>query len=109
MAGEVVVRIREESTGADRYGNPVAEDVPTDIPGAFVAPEPASTESASVGRETLLDALTVYWHKEWPDIVATDRLQVRGVEYRVDGVPSDWRDPWGTVVGGLVVRLTRSA
>jgi hypothetical protein len=109
VAGETVTRIRETDTGAvDRYDNPITSDVETDIPGAFFAPK-GVPEVTPVGRVIANEAPTVYWLKEWPDILVTDRLQVRGVEYRVDGIPSDWRDPWGTAVGGLVVTLARSA
>lgn len=104
MAGETVTRIRETVTGEDRYHNPTTTDVETSIEGAFFAPA-GSPELVASDRVTVSEAPTVYWLKEWPDVIATDRLRVRGVVYRVDGNPLDWRDPWGTTEGGLVVKL----
>jgi len=106
VIGEPVTRIRGEVTGADRYGNPTTVDVETDLPPAFVAPEGAP-EVAEPGRVIASQSPTLYWRDERPDVIVTDRLRVRGEVFAVDGVPADWRSPWGGV-GGLVVRLSRS-
>lgn len=107
---ETVIRLRDTQTGVDAYNNPVTETVETPIPGAAFAPEQASRESVEVGREAVTTQPAVYFHRTWPDIVRTDRLRVRGVEYRVDGDPADWRYPFGaTGPGGLVVTLKRVA
>lgn len=105
--GEPVVRIREQVTGEDRYGNPVTADVEEPLPNAAFAPEGAP-EVTEPGRVVVSQSPTLYWREEWPDVVASDRLRVRGVEYAVDGDPADWRTPWDSGPGGLVVRL-RSA
>lgn len=105
--GETVTRIRETATGAvDRYGNPITTDVETDIEGAAFAPK-GLPELTPVGRVITNEAPTLYF-RYVPDIIAADRMRVRGVEYRVDGVPAEWRDPWGSTVGGLVVTLAGS-
>lgn len=102
--GEPVTRIRAEVVGEDRYGNPVTGDVESTLPSAGFAPE-GSPEVDQVGRVVVTGRPSLYWRGEWPDVVASDRVRVRGVVYAVDGTPADWRDPWGSPLGGLVVRL----
>ena len=106
MTGETVTRIRAgEQTGVDRYGNPVyGPDVETLIEGAFFDPG-SSNELIVVGGVPMTTTPTLYFPGRWPDLVADDRVQVRGVEYHVDGRPGDWRSPWGSNAGGLVVTL----
>lgn len=100
-----VTRLRREETGKDRYNNPVYETVETEIePLALFAPKDV-IPSVEVGREPTIVEPTLYWFNEWPDITASDRVRVRGVEFEVQSVPSDWR---GTGVGGLVVKLRDS-
>ena len=103
---EPVVRLRGESTGVDRYGNPVMVDVELDLPPAAFAPE-GSPESGEPGRSIVSQAPTLYWRDAWPDVVASDRVRVRGEVFAVDGRPVEWRSPWSGV-GGLVVRLRRA-
>lgn len=100
-----VTRLRREQTGTDRYNNPVYEVVESVIPElAFFAPKDV-IPALEVGRAPTVVEPTLYWFKVWPDVVASDRLRVRGVEYEVLSVPADWR---GTSVGGLTVKLKDS-
>lgn len=74
--------------------------VTTDLTPALFAPSdtaPATGEAS----EPVVPAPTLYWFNEWPDVVDTDRIIVRGVTYEVFTNPADWRGG----VGGLVVRL----
>lgn len=96
-----VVRLRLEQTGEDRYGDPVWEDVSTDLPPALFAPGGVE-EPVEPGRAPVVSEPTLYWRNAWPDVIASDRLTVRGKTYSVEGEPADWR---GARVGGLVVRL----
>lgn len=108
MAGRTVTRLRGEQTGVDRYNQPVLMVVETDIPGALFAPERESAESVEVGRQQVPAKPTLYWLREWPDIVRTDQIRVDGVVYDVDGEPSVWRDDLGgSSLGGLIVTLKR--
>lgn len=109
MWGETVTRVRRgPSPGLDRYRKPLpGADVETPIEGAAFAPE-GSPESVEVGRVVLSEAPKLYFRQSRPDIVASDRLRVRGDLYDVSERPADWRDPWGSDVGGLVVTLKRS-
>jgi len=99
---EPVTRIRAQVTGEDRYGNPTTTDVESDLPAALFAPE-GSPEIAEPGRTIVTQGPSLYWRGEWPDVVSSDRLRVRGEVFAVDGHPADWRG----LTGGLVVRLRR--
>lgn len=107
MFGETVIRIRAGApTGEhDRYGAPIlGPDVETPLEGAAFDPG-GSREPVEVGRAAVITTPRVFFPEQWPDVVSTDRLRVRGVEYRVTGRPPEWRDPFGSDVGGLVVEL----
>ena len=110
-----VTRIRAGAqTGLDAFDQPVyGPDVETEIGPALFAPGGATSsavsESVETGRTPIVTAPTLYWSGQWPDVVATDRLRVRGVVFAVLGVPADWR-PATTAggPGGLVVQLRDS-
>lgn len=105
--GETVVRIRAgDSPGLDRYRNPIpGADVEAPLDRAAFDPG-GSLEPVEVGRAAVVTTPKVYFRGYAPDVVSTDRLRVRGVLYRVEGRPAEWRDPHaGNVVRGLVVEL----
>jgi hypothetical protein len=106
MIGETVVRIRAgDSPGDDRYGNPLpGVDADTPLTGAAFDPG-GSLEPSEVGREQRVTNPKVYFRDYAPDIVATDRLRVRGDVYRVIGRPAKWVSPYTTQTAGLVVEL----
>lgn len=106
MAGETITRLRQEETGRDRYDEPIHDEVETPIEGAFFAPG-GTSEPTVLGAAPVVSEPTCYWRRQWPDIVDTDRLVVRGQTYTVEGFPADWRSPNGTGMGGLVVSLRR--
>lgn len=100
-----VTRIRREQTGVDRYNNPVYSTVETPIVKlALFAPKDV-IPALEVGRSPIVVEPSLYWFEAWPDIVASDRVRVRGVEYEVLSLPADWR---GESIGGLVVQLKDS-
>lgn len=103
--GEQVTRRRREQTGTDRYGNPVFDlvDVVLDERCAF---DPGgSREPVEIGREQTVTTPKAYFPDTRPDITAADVLVIRGQEFTVQGVPADWRSPFGADVGGVVVEL----
>lgn len=113
MIGETVTRIRAPfMVDRDRYGNRVrdwAAADETDIEGCAVAPRQAggvAGEETSSGRQGVLVGMTVYT-PPGADVVATDRMRVRGQLFEVDGEPSDWRNPFTTLARGVEVALRR--
>lgn len=96
-----VTRLRRQKTGEDRYGNDLFEEVPTELPPALFAPKD-EIPVAEPGRAPVVTVPTLYWRRQWPDVLASDRLTVRGVTYDVQTDPADWR---GQFTGGLVVKL----
>lgn len=101
---EPVYRHRRAQSGTDGRGNPIFTWTRTEIaPGSF-APVGAS-EPVEPGREPTVREPVVYWRNVWPDVVAADRIEVRGVVYEVIGDPEVWR---GSRIGGLVARLRKS-
>lgn len=102
---ETATRLRP-STTTDRYG---------DVTDNWASPSTAvltvrgvepvsSTEDNRDGRQAVITGFRVYL-EPGSDVAAGDRLVLRGTTYDVDGTPADWRSPWGTNVGGVVVAL----
>lgn len=91
---ETIVRIRAEETGEDRYHNPVYDwdgADRLDITGCSVSPR-TEGEDTTRGREGVVIGFAVRVRRT-VDVVATDRVEVRGETYQVDGEPADWRSP----------------
>lgn len=100
----VTVHRRVESGDLDRYGNPIFVDRDFEVAGGLFAPG-GTSEPVEVGRAPVVTAPTLYFRDSWPDIRDTDQVTVRGVRYRVDGAPADWRPLVPGGPGGLVVSL----
>lgn len=101
---DAVTRLRRVADGEDRYNNPLYTETVTELAPALFAPKDVIPPSEP-GREPVVVEPTLYWRNEWPDVVASDRLIVRGKTYNVQSIPADWR---GSNVGGLVVKLHAS-
>lgn len=104
-----VTRLRRGSqTGTDAFHQPVyGPDSETALPEGLFAPG-GSTEPVEPGRTPVVTVPTLYWRNEWPDVVSTDRLRVRGTVFEVQGEPADWRPAGDGGPGGLVVQLRDS-
>lgn len=99
-----VVRLRRTKTGEDRYGQPIYSTVETALPNALFAPRHV-VPAVEVGRQPTVVEPTLYWHNQWPDVAASDRLRVRGRVFEVNADAAEWR---GHGVGGLAVVLKDS-
>lgn len=106
--GESVTVIRTTDGVADEWGDVSGgEVVRTEIPGCAVAPLKQG-EDATADGAVLLDGWTVYL-PAGADVTATDLLEVRGLEYHVDGVPGVWVNPYSSgYPGGVEVVVRRS-
>lgn len=99
-----VTRLRRTEVGRDRYNQPIFESVETVLPKALFAPRHV-VPAVELGRQPTIVQPTLYWPRVWPDVVASDRLRVRGREFEVNAEATEWR---GHGVGGLIVVLLDS-
>lgn len=106
--GEPVVVVRVVGGGADDYGDPLpATEQRTTVDGCAVAPLKVAEDVDTDGAR-LLDGWTVYM-PHGTDVVASDSLEVRGVDYPVDGVPGVWVNPYSAAhPRGVEVIVRRS-
>lgn len=109
--GETVTRLRatpiidpysEETTGLD-WGNATS----LEVPGCGFNPG-QSSEPVQDARNSVTTQPEVY-APEGVDILAGDRLVVRGLTFDVDGDPATWVSPFTGWAPGLVVALKRTA
>lgn len=108
FVGEPVTRRRQQQTGEDRYGSPVYELVDTVLPEPAAFDPGGSREPVEVGRTQTITTPKLYFPKAYPDLNDTDQVVVRGLVYAIEGTPPDWKSPYGSDVGGLVVELKRA-
>jgi hypothetical protein len=108
LSAPVIVRVRGNPGGVDEYGDPVSgtEDRTT-LTGAFVAPREAS-EITNRGRAGVIVGLTLFAPHD-TDLVFTDRIEVDGVPYDIEGEPGRWRNPFTDWEAGLQVALRRTS
>lgn len=103
--GEPVTRRREQQTGEDRYGDPIYETVDTVLPERAGFDPGGTREPVGVGREQVVTEPKLYFLKQHPDLTTEDQVIVRGLVFDIEGIPADWRSPFGSSVGGTVVEL----
>lgn len=93
----------------DGYGNPVpdwASAVRTSYAGCAVAQGTRGGETLTGDRDTITSDLAVFM-PSGADVVATDRLEIRGREYEVVGEPFDWVSPFSGTAFGTAVYCNR--
>jgi hypothetical protein len=107
--GETVVRQRATSVTDPYSGEATGAswDAPSTltIPGCGFNPG-QSSEPVQDARNAVITRPEVY-APSGADILAGDRLVVRGETFDVDGDPADWRSPFTGWRPGLVVPLKR--
>ncbi len=109
--GETATRLRRQMW-TDPYSGETAprpwddgDHEPDALPIEGVAFNPGgSTDLATDGRTIVTTKPTAYCPID-ADILAGDRLQVRGVTYDVEGNPAEWRNPFTGWAPGLAVTL----
>lgn len=102
---ETVTRLRAGTT-TDEYGDTVIDwSAPDSVSYYARGIEPVSSEEETRDRQATITGYRVYL-EAGADVLAGDRMVLRGDTYDVDGLPADWRSPFGSAVGGLVVALT---
>lgn len=89
------IQVRRASSDTDAYGDPTPGEYEDHVllDGKF-APSAlsSSTEPVEVGRAVVISGGAVYARTPTvPDIVATDRVLIRGSEYEIDGEIGVWR------------------
>jgi head-tail adaptor len=96
---------------ADEYGNQVrdwsnAAAIPHDGCAVAQGAKGSATEDLTGDRDPIISDRIVVM-PSGTDVVATDRLQVRGREYEVVGEPFDWVNPFTGTAFGVVVYCNR--
>lgn len=104
--GETVTVLPGPPT-TDQYGDPIpSERIGGDIANCGVAPR-YSTEPTERGRQGVIVGLTVY-APTGSDILSTDSLRVRELDYVVDGEPAAWVNPFTGWAPGIEVAIRRA-
>jgi hypothetical protein len=106
VIGETVTILRSGASTSDRYGNPApGTDVRVDVTGCAVAPRLAG-DATEGGRQGVIIGTTVYF-PPGTDVVATDRLEVRGETHTIEGDPGVWTSPHTGTQHGVEVATRR--
>lgn len=106
-AGETVTIVRPGPATQDDYGNDVA-GTPTEIDVAGVAVAPRTSTEDVQARDQVIEGLNV-WLPAGTQVLATDRMRVRGVLYEVEGEAGHYRSPFTGFTGPVQLSLTRVA
>lgn len=112
--GRTATIVRETPGGVDQYGDhPIpGTTVRIDVPGTAWAPRvqgagSSSSELLDRGRQGVIEGLT--WYAPYgTDLRITDKLELDGVLYEVEGEPGDWANPYTGRRAGLEVSLRRA-
>jgi hypothetical protein len=106
VIGETVTILRAGAPSSDRYGNVVpGGDVRLEIAGCAVAPR-LQGDATEGGRQGVIVGTTVYF-PAGTDVLATDRLEVRGEEHVIEGDPGRWSSPYSGAERGVEVATRR--
>ena len=105
--GSTITVVRSSPGGVDQYGDPISGTTTTTvIEGCAVAPR-YSTEPSERGRNGVVVGLSVY-APTGSDILFSDTIIVDSVDYRIEGQPASWANPFTGWAPGVEVALVRS-
>lgn len=102
--GTTVTIIR--AGGVDQYGDPIVDGSRIDVEHCAVAPR--SSSDIGGGRLGVIVGITVLFPADTV-LEATDRFEIGGVVYELEGVPGVWESPFTGWRPGVEVALTRAA
>lgn len=100
----IVRRGRSTSTTEDEYGNPVPDPPGPDLTITGCSVQPGAGPEFNDRREATTTIWTV-WAPIESDVVDTDTVAYKGIDYAVDGQVERWEV--GTALDHLVIRLTK--
>lgn len=99
------VTVQRAGVTQDGYGADVPDwTTPTETEIQARGVEPVSSSEDNDGRQAVITGFRVYL-PSGSDVAPGDRVVLREQTYEVDGMPADWRSPWGGAPGGMVVAL----
>ena len=105
--GSTVTILRDSSTEPDPYGDPpTSTTTRIPVPGSCVAPR-YSTEPTIRGSQGVIIGKT-WFVPAGTDVRYTDRAEIAGVVYLIEGDPGDWVSPYSGHDFGLEVALKRA-
>lgn len=103
--------VRRASAQTDEYGDPIpgAFADHLTLQGKFAPNNPA--EPVEVGRNAVITGGTVYVRDlpTKPDVADTDRVNIRGVEFEIDGEVGAWlrADTWAVQFAVKAIKEAR--
>ena len=105
--GTTITVLRDVAGSVDAYGDPsTASTTRIDIAGCGVAPR-YSTEPNTLGRNGVIVGLTIF-APYGSDILFTDRIEIAGVSYLVEGSPENWKNPFTGSTPGMEIAVKRA-
>lgn len=105
--GQTVTILRDVPGGVDQWNDPVpASTSRTDIAGCAVHPR-YSTEPTAVGRNGVVIGQTIL-APYGSDILFTDRIEIAGVVYLVEGEGGNWKSVHTGTEFGMEIAIKRA-
>ena len=105
--GTTITVLRDSPGGFDEHNDPISSSTTrTDIAGCGVAPR-YSSEPSTLGRNGVIVGLTIF-APYGSDILFTDRIEIAGVVYLVEGTPENWLNPFTGSTPGMEIAVKRA-
>lgn len=105
--GTTITVLRDFPGGFDEYGDPITSTTTrTDIAGCAIAPR-YSSEPNAPGRNGVIVGLTIF-APYGSNILFTDRIEIAGVVYLVEGSPENWKNPFTGSTPGMEIAVKRA-
>lgn len=101
LGEDSITWVKRTQAGTDAQKNPIWTTTTESISGVDVAPATPS-EDLEVGRLANELSITIYIARQRPAIQRSDKVQWRGDDYEVVGVPQDWGDKGLVVTARLI-------